>query len=204
MTFSGLWPGYRVSYCLAVSNVSKNRLKMDLTRFTSEKASATDARLKRCIYGNTSTLIEIGWAINIYTDAAATSTNYVRHLNKKLISDGTTVLTDNFTYAAGTAIPVDQNQTYTTPDNSHTNLLTTATISNHAAYIFYTIEFSDETSTYFQECNPQGNAISLPASSGDRLYKSYATAGNAGDSSCYSDLAFSIQKLTVSEFDVQV
>ena len=193
---NGLWPGRRLTFCLAVTGLAKTHVKLDLTRFTSERAAASESRLARYVYTTTQTsiLVESAWAFNIYADSATTNSNYSRHLNLKAIADGTTALESQFNKTPGNAIAKDSGKTYTTETIP---LVNSTAISSGTSFIFYTLEFSNSSDTFYEEVNGSGTAITVPPDEGSRFFHK----NTGGNSNCYEGLSFGINGLSVSEAD---
>lgn len=196
-SLSGIAPGKAMTFAFKYEN--RTSASVEITKLTSNDGVMQNLSQK-CYVANqaTTTPVNVGWAINIYTTAITTTSGYADYVNDP--SDGYTA-EDLFLYDELSANSAYHRANYlagTTSSNivTLTNPLTVFQSDSLSGdtYILLSVMFSDESSTYFQEVDgDSGTAspIDIAPESGNRYFRK-ATTGN---SNCYGNLSFAINEI---------
>lgn len=201
---SGIYPGQKFTYAVKIENKTSANLK--ITKIKSNDTSMESISRARVVWQQTSTYINIGWAMNIYsTSVAATTPSYAQYSG--FVSNPASGNEDMFKYDEfDTTQDEDENYIYrrayylegTTSSNvvalkRPISIFSSSSLSG-TTYIFYSVVFSNEDTTYFKEMDGgSGTAeeIDIPKPTGTRYFKK-VTYGN---SNCYSGLTFALTEL---------
>lgn len=171
---SNLWPGYKMSFAIYCTAVSKTKGTLTLSSFN---AGADENRLDKD-YDNDTYLtkyIDFARALNFYTGYSTSAT----------FSVGST---DKFAYSSSNVI---------TSAELVGSTEIGATAASTAMYFFITIKFDDSDTTYYKEYKEAEctNEVETTPTSGTRYFKKHTS----GNSNCYENLTFSMTTLTLGE-----
>ena len=199
-SLTGLGPGQQMLFAVKFSNVTS--LTFDIKSIISNDSSKQGITTRKVAgSGNPGTLINIGWAIDIFSTESLDGTGYTTFLS----SPGT----DKFQVSAasnnGWVSPTgDANHVITYASNAYKNIFTKANATLRATYyVFYMVKFSDDTDTYYKEVSSDsGSASTLefptPGASARWFVKDNNSSDTDGNSNCYAGLDFAIKEIVVT------
>ena len=171
ISISKLWPGYKATFCIAISTddettINQGSLKLTSYSFTNK---ATRKVLNAAKTGLSGSNIEIQRAINVYVGINGTGS-----------------------YAVGNDV-----FNYNGASLANTYLIQNASVQATTVYCFYTIEFSTTSDTFYTEYVYNNStykvASEAQSDSGDR----YFAKDPNGNSTCYENLSFSVTALAL-------
>lgn len=194
---SGIYPGKALTFAIEISNPSS--VSLSVTKIKSNDSVKQGLAQRRKV-ANQSYNVNVGWAMDVYAQgftgaAGNAATGYSTYLD-----DPSSGNTDKFNYSATNNRSVleaagDANHVITL--GSPLSLFTNGSVSAAYYYIFYTVLFSNDADTFYQEvASDSGSAaaIEIPPASGPRYFKK-ATTGN---SNCYGSLDFALSELKLT------
>lgn len=195
---SNLKPGDIKTYCIAITghDTSKN-VNLSITKITSNDANMESSK-HRYVYGG-STEINIGWAINIYSTVATSSTSsgYSSFVTSTSGTDKFGYTNNNrSTLLAGTS---DGNAiVLSTPIPIYNS-----TVANATVYLYYSVVFMNTNDTLYKEVDSSGNSVQVPSTDSTRRFKLYNGSDSALEksrcnSNCYQGLTFALNTLSLS------
>ena len=199
-SFTGTYPGQSKVYCIKISTRNPaNSVSLVINKFISNNSADQGETYRRYIK-NTTTEINMGWAIDITSMASEDGTGYSTWIN----ADST--LGDIFT-----TDPTATDNTVNFPNsilnsnskgtgkvitlNSPVSIFEATTEQNawSSIYVFYRVCFSDGEDTLFTEKNgDQDNVIKI---NGNR---EFVKDGTNGTSNCYAGLTFRLVELEMT------
>ena len=186
---SNLWPGYKMSFCIKLTTSSA----FSLTINDSDVTKGTIGGGKhRYLYnsGTTTTEIDLARAMRIYADKT-TSNSKVTFDNFLSGKDTSSVdLANKYEYSkyADGAFALS---------TATSTLVSQVAASETTYYIYYTVEFSNSSETYYQEVNgSDGKPVSVPGTGSIRYFK--FVHDSTGNSNVYKGLAFNINTMNIS------
>ncbi len=181
ISITGWYPGYKQTYCLGLTAVSAGTITIDLSKFTNTNNTGET----RYIYssGTTTTPIEMGYAINIYTHAPILASSWSANATSTTIAWSGDDSSDKFKYTSA------NRDSY-----ASANLYSGSIAASTLYYFFFTIEFSNLSNTWYHEVNVSGTQIYAPGS-GTRYFLADSTAN--GDSSSYMGLKFKMDTIGI-------
>lgn len=188
-----LWPGYAVTFCLVSTAVTKaHTLSISSMPSDSTFRSSPDSRY---IYENrtTTTPVDIRWASLVFGKGFVCSGD-----NKPSATDIANFLKNSSSSATDChyKYPRGGSQTYDTLASVDPNG------SSMYAFLFLTLYFSNDNSTWFMHVDSSGNRLyeSPSFSSGITYWSAYSGSGSTigYNSEVYTGLQFKIGSLTVA------
>ena len=192
-SFSNCYPTQAMTFAVVMTGCTIGEyIDLDLTKVTSNNINNQDGAKHRYI-SSTSTEINIGWAIDIYTKCVASpNSNYndlINQTNTLSASDkfGCTSVNTS-TYLAGS-------RTDNVITLSSSKSLYHATATATTMYLFYTVYFSNASTTWYSEVDGSGNAMTVPGTGSTRYFVSDTSTGN---SNCYAGLTFALNELSLT------
>ena len=205
-SFTGVYPGQSKVYCILIaSKAAGNAVTLKLNKFVSNNSTKQGLSQKRYIK-DTSTEINIGWAIDMtsmasqdgtgYYDAEHSSTSWLTTKNAASALTGDKFNPADSVLQSGTV----GNTTITLdPESVDPNWRPISVFSSDngeedwaSIYLFYRVCFSDATSTLYTEYN-NVDGINIPPKAGDRNF--YRADGVEATSNCYSGLTFELKEM---------
>ena len=186
-------PGDIKTYCLVMNghDASKN-VDLSITQITSNDALKQYSK-NRFVYesggSESSTQINVGWAINIYTsyDTTNSSLGYSSFVNSRTGRD-------RFDYTNGSTI-LDGTTTGNIITLTRPISIFNQSISSSTVYLYYSIVFTNDSSIFYREVDATGKAVLEPnKDENDRYFEQSAN----GNSNCYELLTFALNTLTLT------
>lgn len=180
---NGWRPGQKVTYAIEVIGFTGTDLYFYLSSYNSPAATSPTRVVRTTSYS-----IRMAWAINIYSASYASKESFADFFERQ---DQDGEREDKLTDILDLAIPSTVGE-----DVSITDPLAHATSVNNTVTFFYTLEYSDDSGTYFIETNGSGTPIDEPGQGAVTRYFQKSTSGN---SNCYAGLTFTVDELTVTD-----
>ena len=182
----GWWPGQKATFAIKVLAFGGSNISLYLDQYSVTLASnPTRQTVSDGKDFSGGIEIRMEWAIDIYAGQAVSSGGF-----KSFMSDADP--SDLLDIDVGTQIDhATTTGTITNPLCAFTDLATPGDL-----YMFYTVCFSDDNSTWFTETDASKNPIAAPEPGASARYFNHDTAG--GNSSCYAGLEFHINTLRVA------
>ena len=204
-SLTGLGPGQKMLFAVQFSDVTS--MTFAIKSIVSNNSSKQSLALPRKVAGSGTpgTLINIGWAIDIYTADSTNGTGYTTILgassgdkfNVSADSDANNWAVNTTANATGiTYNSTTKTITYATPKNIFTKVDATVRATY---YVFYMVKFSNSNTTYYQELKTDsvsGEELEFPNSNASARYFKKNTSGN---SNCYAGLNFAIKEIVVTK-----
>lgn len=209
-SFEGIYPGKNMIFALSISSASS--AEIEIRKIKSNDSNMEGLSQNRYVAGTSNgTLINIGWAIDIYSTCVSVTTSTVpAYANySSFISDPSSGNEDQFLYDELSNDSAHHRATYLAASSTTNNVIT---LSNPISifdensldptkdtFIFYSVTFSNSNTTYFNEVSAATESSGTPTiidivpASGSRYFKK-ATAGN---SNCYGGLSFALPELAL-------
>lgn len=189
-----LYPTKAATFAIKMTGCTNGQpITLNLTKVTSNTINKQNGSKHRYIRSS-SKEINVGWAIDIYTKCVATAnSNY----NDLINSTSTLSAGDKFTCTSS------NDTTYLAASSTTNNVITLSSPkplynSNATAttmYLFYTIYFSNASSTWYKEVDGSGNALKEDGTSNTRYFDIDTSNGN---SNCFAGLNFALNELSLS------
>ena len=188
-----LYPTKAATFAIAMTGCTVGQpITMNLTKVTSNTINKQNGSKHRYIRGGT-TEINIGWAIDIYTACSATADS---SYNALINSTSTLSASDKFTCTS------ENSTTYLagTPSANVITLSSAKSLYNANAtattmYLFYTVYFSNASSTWYKEVDGSGNPLKEDGTTDIRYFDVDTSSGN---SNCFAGLNFALNELSLT------
>ena len=160
MMINHLWPAHRLTYAIVVTSGNISRFSLD----------SWDEETDETVMTTNDELISLSWAINIFGSSySVTATNDVTaDISTGFTSYVADSLSDTFNYSEASPAPVQH-----TPINIINSI---STQENKRTIVYFTIEFSDSSDTYYELDNITDGV-------------SYYAKNTTGNSNCYERLS---------------
>ena len=193
-TFSNFYPTKAMTFAVAMEGCTVgNPISLNLTKVTSNTINKQNASKHRLVRSGAKE-INVGWAIDIYTKCVASpNSNYNDLINQ------TSTLSAGDKFACTSA----NDSTYLAASSTEGNIITLSSsisLYNQNAtattmYLFYTVYFTNATSTWYKEVSSTGTVLSLESTENTRYFDADSSNGN---SNCFAGLTFALNELTLS------
>ncbi len=200
---SAMYPGKVMVFAVKMTGCDSN-IDLKIKRITSNTHSdQVSGQVRRAVdYSNRD--INIGWAMDIYTSAVATSSENGAY-NAMVNNPASLSAQDQFNFTVGT---LKSSFLPGTPDGNIITLSTQKTIftgaaPNASSTLFYAVYFTNASSTWFKETNSGGTEdyYSPQADTAAGRYFHHYSSGDNNDklynSNCYAGLQFQLNELTL-------
>lgn len=195
---SGLAPGHKMTFCLIVEKVGTKNI------------SGATLSLKGMTQNNVATryiIDKLGDESGTKTTIAAAKTGNVINVGEALSFSGSVATTAAYVAETDSAFSYVYGANYAYGTYAGHDIVTNSSVNATTIYIFYTIGFSNASTTYYKEYNftvtsgSEGYFSPLydaPTGSPEPARYFYKTGGDS--SSCYEGLAFNVTNLDVTVF----
>lgn len=177
-TMSNMYPGDKLTFAIEVSGITTEIIGLDVKDFNGGRSNTLFA-----IIEDADVPIEITWAMDLFGDSSSDPSYYTRFVAGEAYEldedDNPVALEDTIepSFPFGSAVPDNH-------DEHAFTVMDTDRIANEKTYLFYTLCFSNEPTTYFTSYN----------NSTTRYVHS-----DSGTSDVYKGLSFAITQLEVRE-----
>jgi len=200
---AGLGPGQSALFCVKLLNKTNPSLKIKslISNNTTKQNSAIAKKIAGS--GDPGRLINIGWAIDIYTTHTTTGLGYRSFLttptggDKFIYSDQNETLYTGYTLSSGS----NAEQTITLPDNHEKTIFSLSDDTEYPTlYVFYMVHFSEAEATRYKELeadNPSAQEATCIPATAKTTKKRYFVQSDSGNSNCYGGLTFALTKLLI-------
>lgn len=203
-SLTGMGPGQRMLFAVKFTDVTS--MTFAVKTITSNNSTNEGITKRKVAESSPEVLINIGWAINIYTIDSydADGAGYVDFL--------TTPGTDKFQVsAASDANGWDVNRASKAAQSkidygvSPKNIFTKGDATARSTYyVFYMVEFEDNTSNYYKEVsadNAEASTLDFPTPNASARWfvKDDNSEDSDGNSNCYAGLTFAINEIVVTK-----
>ena len=181
----GWWPGQKATFAIKVLSFGGTNISLYLDEYSVSLGSPTRQTVSGGADFNGGIEVRMEWAIDIFAGQSATSDGFKSFMANDTPSDlldidvGTSIAHSKTTGAI--LDPLCDFSELSTPGD---------------LYMFYTVSFSNDSSTWFVETDSAKNPIAAPEPGASVRYFNHDTA--TGNSSCYSGLEFHINTLRVA------
>ncbi len=204
LSFNGMYPGKAMTFAFKL--VDRTAASLSITKLTSNDATmqgikGTDNNPQpRYIsnYSPANTSINVGWAMNIYVTTLTVDHGYTSFVNDPSNDYEASDLfrydetSENSAYHRANYLAGNVSSNVVTLSNP-IPLFSSSSLSG-TTYVFFSVMFSDESSTYFEEVN--GNSgTATPVTEIPTTGTRYFRKSVNGNSNCYSNLKFAINEL---------
>lgn len=202
-TLNAIYPGKIMVFAVTMTSCdTSNYIDLKLTKVTSNTINDQDGSKHR-YRRSPQTEVNIGWAIDIYSAAVATASVNGSY-NTMVNNPGSLSAQDKFSFAIGTtkaaslAGEISSNViTLSTPIELYRSLATATNMT-----LFYSVYFSDASTTWFKETNAGGSeSYYAPQSNATRYFDQYSSGTNNDklyNSNCYAGLRFQLNELSLT------
>ncbi len=175
-TSAGLYPGRKLTYALVLTNDSEEKdVSVDIEEFLSPEGDVYIAE-------TADEPILLSYAIDIHCDYCPVA-SLAANLSSYMTNEYFPALNHSSQYVVDTAKDMFD---VSTEDPGTISLVEDVTVGNSEVYVFFTVIFSDDTSTYY----------SFVETNEDKDY--YELDPVAGNSNCYMSLEFQITEMKVN------
>ena len=206
--FNGMYPGKSMTFAFKLEN--KSSASLAISKITSNDAAmeglkGTDGEIQNRYHvaaDSSTTSINVGWAFDIYVTTLEADSGY-----SSFVLDPSNEYTaeDFFKYGGPDVPEAYQRDTYLAGSTTNNVVTLTSPISlfssteldaTKTTYLFFSIHFSDDSSTYYREVEGTGGTaptVDVIPAQGDRFFRKDPSEN--GSSNCYSNLTFAINEL---------
>ena len=193
-SFTNFYPNKAMTFAVVMTGCTVgNTISLNLTKVTSNTINKQNVSKHRLVR-NGAKEINIGWAIDIYTKCVASPNS---SYNDLVNEPDTLSAGDKFLCSSG------NDTTYLAASSTAANVITlSSAISLYNAnatatsmYLFYTVYFTNSSSTWYKEVNSTGTALLVESTENTRYFDADTTNGN---SNCFAGLTFALNELTLS------
>ena len=162
MMINHLWPAHRLTYAIVVTGGDVSSFSLDSWSETTDDSVMTTT---------SGVHVSLSWAINIFGSSySVASTNSVTDdISTGFVSYASATLQDKFTYSQAEQAPEQHTAINVIPS-------ITAGTESQRTIVYFSIEFSDDSDTYYT-LNNVTNGVS------------YYTKSTSGNSNCYERLS---------------
>ena len=188
---SNLWPGYKMSFCVKVT--TDKAFKLTLANSAVTKGVLSSSTGYRYLYTTSTTTddIDLARAIHIYADIStsnekATFDNFISGKDTESAD-----LTNKYEYSKISAGTISLSTGLSTLIDQESALESTT------YYIYYTVEFSNDSTTYYREVDKDGVTQYVPKADSTSVKRYFIYDPTNGNSNCYAGLSFSISELVL-------
>lgn len=196
-SLTGMGPGQKMLFAVGFDDVTS--LTLDVKSIISNNSSKQNITKRKVAGSSPDKLINIGWAMNIYSAESLDGTGYKSFMSSPG-TDKFQVSADSDTSSWNVASGSYANPTITYASNAYKNIFTKANATQRATYyVFYMIEYSDNSGTWYKEVSSDSAGASelefpIPGASARWFVKNAS-----GNSNCYAGLDFAITEIVVTK-----